>query len=559
MLKELVRQLIVVAVKNLHPEFASEIELTVPPDSKMGDLASNIALILAKPLKQKPFEVAQKIKDLIDDKAGLLESVSIAGPGFLNFKVKPQFWIGSLKAISDAKNLFGQSKNHVGKKALVEFVSANPTGPLHIGHGRNAVVGDTLGNLLKAIGYNVEKEYYVNDGGVQINTLGKSVYFRYLELQGQKVNFPEEAYQGEYIVDLAREQVAKKDQYAGKTEADLIPLFGRWAADIILDQIKNEMKMVGVTIENTFYESTLYKNKNVEAILKELDDKKVTYELDGAKWLKSTAYGDDKDRVLVKNDGSYTYLTPDVAYHKNKFDRGYDLMINIWGADHAGYVPRLKSALKSLGNDENKLQVVLIQMVNLIRDGQMVSMSTRKATYETLENVVKEVGKDVSRYFFMMRSWNAQLDFDLKLAKEQSADNPVFYIQYAHARICSIFAKAASSPLKLDGQWPAFDESFTQHLVLPEEIGLAQFLLSYPQIVEVAARELAPHRITFFAHELARHFQSYYDKARADTKYRVIDDQNLEKTKAKLYLLGAIRQVLQNNLTVLGITAPEKM
>lgn len=557
MLKVKLQQAITASIAEKFPGQAVDPILTVPANESFGDFATNVAMVLAKPLKQNPRKIAEELKAVLQSKVDFLESVSIDGPGFINFRLKPGSWTSELEQITREKNAFGVSSERKGKRAMVEFVSANPTGPLHIGHGRNAVVGDTLANLLKAVGYDVVKEYYVNDGGIQITTLGKSVYLRYKALQGEQVEFPENCYQGEYIVSRAQKMVERRSEFDGWSEEKIIQFFGRWAGDEILDEIRADLKNIQVVFDTTFYESTLYKKKMVDEVLGELKEKNLCYEKDGALWLASTTFGDDKDRVLIKNDGTFTYLTPDIAYHCHKYKQGYDLMVNIWGADHGGYVPRLKAALTGLGYDNEKLHVILIQMVNLIRGGELVSMSTRKATYETLENVVKEVGSDVARYFFMMRSYQSQLDFDLELAKKETSENPVYYIQYAHARICSVFEKARTEGI-ITGDEVPFDPEFISLLTLPEEGRLARVLLEYPETILKASVELAAHRVAFYVLELAREYQSYYDKARGDDRYRVLTEDK-KRSRAKLFLMGCVRQVLQNGLTILGISAPNKM
>lgn len=557
MLKTALKKLIVDAARRAYPRQDVEVEVDTPKDAQFGDYTTNVALTLTKPLKSKPREIAEKIKVSLMDKDGLIESVSVAGAGFLNFRINQSKWIQSLKEISDLKEKFGICEEHKNQRALVEFVSANPTGPLHVGHGRNAVVGDTVARLLSAVGYKVEREYYVNDGGVQMSTLGRSVLARYKELLGEKVSFPEDGYQGEYIIDIAKNLVERKKDYSGLDDDKLIEDFAKKAGDEILENILKELKNLGVNIEHSFFESTLFNTKKVDSALKKLKKKKLSYESDGALWLKSEKFGDDKDRVLTKKDGAHTYLTPDIAYHVDKLKRGFDLLINVWGADHGGYGPRLKAAIKGLGYDPDKLKIILIQMVSLIRGGKAYSMSTRKAQFETLENVVKEVGSDVARYFFMLRSYQAQLDFDLDLAKKETNENPVYYIQYAHARICSIIRKGREEGKIID-EWPGYDENCPSLLNLPGEGDIAKKLLDYPELIKKAADELAPHRIAFYVLELARVFQSYYDKARGDERYRVLSGD--EKTiKAKLFLLGCIRQVLRNALTILGVSTPEKM
>lgn len=557
MLKIALTKLITDAVKKACPEQNVEVEVDTPKDPQFGDYTTNVALTLAKPLKSKPKEIAEKIKNSLADKDGLIESVSVAGAGFLNFKINQSKWIQSLKEVSDLKDKFGICKEHKNQRALVEFVSANPTGPLHVGHGRNAVVGDTVARLLSAVGYKVEREYYVNDGGVQMSALGRSVLARYRELLGEKVSFPEDGYQGEYVIDIAKRLIERKKDYSGLSDDRLIRDFAKKAGDEILENILKELRDLGINIERSFFESALFDKKKVDGVLGELKKRKLSYESDGALWLKSEKFGDDKDRVLVKKDGSHTYLAPDIAYHVDKFERGFDLLVNVWGGDHGGYGPRLKAALEGLGYDPDKLKIILIQMVSLIRGGKTVSMSTRKAQFETLEDVVREVGPDVARYFFMLRSYQAQLDFDLDLAKKETNENPVYYIQYAHARILSIIRKGREEG-KISDEWPEYDESYPSLLNLPGEGDIAKRLLDYPELIKKAADELAPHRIAFYVLELAKEFQSYYDKARGDERYRVLSGD--EKTiKAKLFLLGCIRQVLRNALTILGVSAPERM
>lgn len=556
MLQDTLRQLIEQAIQKAFGAIQALVQLEKPAQSQFGDYATNVAMMLAKPLKKSPKEIAQKIIDSLDKNNDLLENISLAGPGFINFKIKGAKWVERLREISTQQNRFGVCLDYQNKKALVEFVSANPTGPLHVGHGRNAVVGDTLSRLLTAVGYTVIREYYINDGGIQIQTLGKSVYVRYCELLGQEIVFPENAYQGEYIIDLAREELSHQQEYKNLSEGEAITRMGIKAGEKILEQIKGELKAVGVVFDTYFPESSLYQLGKVEEILTTLKQKGLCYEKEGALWLNSTKFGDDKDRVLIKNDSQYTYLTPDLAYHCEKFSRQYDLYVNIWGADHAGYGPRLKAGLTGLGYDVSKLHLLFIQMVSLIQNGKPLSMSTRRAQYETLENVVKEVGKDVTRYFFMMRSYSAQLEFDLDLAKKETSENPVFYIQYAHARICSIFLKAKEGGYSKD--WGVYQDSMTLLLNLPEEIELVHFLLDYPELIRLAATEMAPHRVTSYVLELARMFQSYYDKARNDSRYKVITEDK-KVTEAKLFLLGCIRQVIYNSLTILGVSAPERM
>lgn len=557
MIKKALQEILSQALLKAFPNIPFEIHLEKPADSKFGDFASNVAMTLTKVLKKNPREIAQTIIDSIDDPNSLIKSTEIAGPGFLNFKLYPKHWVHALQDIYQKRENYGKADSFRGKKALVEFVSANPTGPLHVGHGRNAVVGDTIANLLRAVGYEAHKEYYVNDGGIQMRTLGLSVLLRYQELQGRHVDFPEQAYQGEYIKEIAEALLQNNDEYSHKTDEELIEIFGQLAGDQILNEIKQDLKNVGIIFDEFFFESTLYKDDQVEAVLDEMKKRELTYEKDDALWLSSMQFGDDKDRVLKKSDGNFTYLTPDIAYHQNKYQRGYDLLVNVLGADHAGYGARLKAALQGLGHDPQNLSIAFIQMVSLIKAGELISMSTRRAQYETLESVTKEVGSDVARYFFMMRSYQSQLEFDVELAKTQSQDNPVFYVQYAHARICSIFAKARDLYSWAE-EWQGIDAVQESKLDLPEEILLMSQLLEYPELILQAALDLAPHRVTTYVLDLARQFQSYYDKARSDVRYKIVTEDEAA-TRAKLYLIGCVRQILKNGLDILGVSAPIKM
>lgn len=530
------------------------IELSEPKREEHGDLATNIALILASKVKQNPMAIAQAIVKNLPSEKNLVKNADIAKPGFINIVIEPSWYLGQLDEISKKGDRYGHLEMGKGRKVQVEFVSANPTGPLHIGHGRGAVYGDVLGNLLKAAGYDVVKEYYVNDAGVQIATLGRSIYLRFQEQAGKKVDFPEGCYQGSYIADLATE-IKKKfgEKMATLSENEAINFCGEYGSEKILNQIKDDLAKTGVVHDTYFFENHLYNDAAVERSIQELKKRKILEEKDGALWFKSTEFGDDKDRVLRKSDGSLTYFASDIAYHKNKFDRGFERVIDVWGADHGGYVKRMESAVKALGYPDGSFTAVLIQLVNLMKDGEVVSMSTRRATYETLEDVRNEVGKDVCRYFFLMRSHNAQLDFDLTLAKKETSENPVFYIQYAHARISSVFRKAEEAGIKLN-----FDSVKIDKLDLPEEAAIARKLSDYPKIITESVDSLEPHRLSFYLLELAKQFQSYYSKGRSDKRYKIITPDK-DRTIAKLYLLKNCRIVLKNALDILGITAPEQM
>lgn len=530
------------------------IEIAPPRSETHGDFATSVALTLAKKSGRKSHEVATIIVAEIP-KIPEITGINVAGPGFINFVISPLFYLEGLAEIFGLKGKYGRLSLGAGKKLQVEFVSANPTGPLHIGHGRGAVYGDVLANVFEAAGYAVTKEYYVNDAGGQIRTLGRSVYLRFEELEGKMIEFPAECYQGHYIRDIARElRSASRTKIQAMTEDAAIEFCGDYAANKILDEIRRDLSETGVIHDTYFFENRLHSDALVESAINRLREKGHVYDQDGAIWFRSTAFGDDKDRVLKKSDGSLTYFASDIAYHKNKYERGFERVIDVWGADHGGYVARMKAAVAAMGYDPKSFDAVLIQLVNLMRSGDVVSMSTRSATYETLEDVRKDVGRDVCRYFFLMRSHNAQLDFDLELAKKETPDNPVFYIQYAHARIASIFRKAKEKGIVLDDGY----EPDLGLLNLPEEPKIARLLCEYPTVIAECADELEPHKLAFYLLELSRMFQSYYSRGRTDERYMVVSE-NRENSMAKLYLLKNIQIVIQNALGILGISAPEEM
>ncbi len=531
-----------------------KLELATSKRPEHGDLATNIAMIIASRAKKKPIDIANAIVANLPEEKGLVKNVTVAAPGFINIVIDPALFLEQLREIYAAGEKYGVLDVGKGKKCQVEFVSANPTGPLHIGHGRGAVYGDVLGNIMKAAGYEVTKEYYVNDAGGQIRTLGRSIYLRFLETEGKKVAYPEECYQGDYIVDLARElSQTSRAKLFSLAEDDAIELCGEFAATKILGEIKRDLAETGVIHDLYFHENRLHTDAAIDRAIAELKNHGHIYEHEGALWFRSTAFGDDKDRVLKKSDGELTYFAADIAYHKNKFDRGFDRVIDIWGADHAGYVERMRAAVVAMGYQKESYGVVLIQLVNLMRAGEVVSMSTRSATYETLEDVRKYVGRDVCRYFFLMRSHNAQLDFDLELAKKETPENPVFYIQYAHARIASVFRKAKEAGVSTD-----LSKVDLAALDLPEEWQLARLVGDYPKVIQDCVATLEPHRLSFYLMELAKAFQGYYSRGRSDARYRIISNDPA-RTAAKLFLLKNCQIVLQNALKILGISAPEEM
>jgi len=506
-------------------------------------------MVIASQAKKNPRVIAQAIAAKLNDEGHLLSKVEIAGPGFINFFIQKENWRSLLREIDRQQDRYGSLDFGVGKKVQVEFVSANPTGPLHIGHARGAVTGDVVANILKASGHEVLKEYYINDVGNQMRNLGRSVYLRYLALLGEMIEFPQDHYQGDYIAELAKEILAKDgDRYRGKNEDEVLPHFTAFAAGSIMEGIKDDLGAFGVFFDCYFSEGELYKDDGVMKLLDRLREQGHVYREGDTLWFRSTAFGDEKDRVVIRDTGTPTYFAADIAYHKNKFDRGFDFVIDVWGADHHGYIPRLKASIEALGGNKEALKIILVQLVSLLRDGKPVAMSTRAGEYVTLRQVIDEVGRDAARYNFLMRRSDSQLDFDLELAKKQSNENPVYYVQYAHARIASIMRMAADRAMEIPGS----DEADLSLLTLSEEIQLIKSVIRFPEIVEGAAKALEPHRVTFYLNELAGIFHSYYNKNRVIT-----DDAAL--SRARLFLMKSVGQVLRNALGMLGVSAPERM
>ncbi|HQO81735.1 MAG TPA: arginine--tRNA ligase [Deltaproteobacteria bacterium] len=524
------------------------LSVSVPSRKEFGDFSTNIAMVLASQTKRRPREIAEIIQESMAGLHDVFDRVEIAGPGFINFSVTPKMWVRVLHTILEEKERFGTSGFGKGKKVQVEFVSANPTGPLHVGHGRGAAVGDTLARVLRAAGFEVESEYYINDVGNQMNILGLSVFCRYRELFGQETPFPENGYKGEYIRDIARKLIdLRGEELLALPKDEAIALCRKFAAEIILDGIREDLELFNVHFDHWFSESTLYRDHKVEHTMDFLKDRDLSYEADGALWFRTTRFGDEKDRVLRKQDGSLTYFAPDIAYHKDKLERGFRKIIDIWGADHHGYVPRMKAAIEAMGADRDCFHALLIQLVSLVREGQPVSMSTRSGEFVTLREIIEEVGKDVCRYFFMMRRSDAQLVFDLDLAKKRSDENPVYYIQYAHARICSILRNASEL-----GHVPDVSRLEEDALTTGDDLDLIKMIAGYPDLVVSCAADLEPHRISFYLLELATAFHRFYNRNRV-----ISDDGRL--TMARLILVVAVKQVLANALGLMGISAPESM
>jgi arginyl-tRNA synthetase len=526
-----------------------EVQLEVPRVEAHGDFATNLALNLAKPNRCSPRDIATSFVEQLGDGDGLFAEVEIAGPGFINLVISPSAWYEVLDEIHRLQRNYGRSDFGRGRYVQVEFVSANPTGPLHVGHGRGAAVGDALASILEATGHRVEREYYINDAGTQIETLGRSVFVRYQQLLGRQVEFPETCYQGDYIQALAREmQEVHGDSYLNSSEKEVLPLFSDFAANSILEGIRQDLEDFGVRYDRWFSENSLYENGAVDRVIETLKESGNIFEKDGALWFRSTALGDEKDRVVVRANGMTTYLASDLAYHQDKYLRGFDLVINLWGADHHGYMERMYAGVMALGRKREDLRLLLVQLVNLLRKGKQVTMSTRAGEFVSLKDVIDEVGRDAARFIFLTRRSDSPLEFDLELAKEKSADNPVYYVQYAHARISSIIRLAKERQLDLD----VLENLDFKRLSLPEEMALIKQLSLYPEVVENSARFLEPHRLPYYLTELASAFHSYYKHNRI-----IQDDQGL--AQARYHLVKAIRVVVGNGLGLLGVSAPEQM
>ena len=519
--------------------------LEVPPQKEFGDFATNFAMQAARSLKCNPRMVAQAVVDNLA--CAYIDKTEIAGPGFINFYLK-QDWVYSLLSnILTQGDGYGDLKQEKPEKIQLEYVSANPTGPLHVGHGRGAAVGSALANLMKAAGYNVTREYYINDAGNQVENLAASVNARYLALMGVECEFPENGYHGVDIIDTAKRIVKiYGDKFMQMEEDDRLHEFKTLALKEKLAALKEDLQAFNVDFDVWFSEKTLHDEGRIKAACDFLLERGHMYEKDGALWLKSTEYGDDKDRVVIRDNGIPTYLAADIAYHRDKFERGFDHVINLWGADHHGYIARMKAAVGSLGYKPEQLEVLILQMVSLYRNGELVKMSKRTGQSVTLNELIEEVGTDAARFFFIMRSIDSQLDFDLTLATEKSSDNPVYYVQYAYARICSILRQIADENIAIDDKAPLAS------LTAEVEINLIKKLGEYPELIAAAAKERAPHRVAHYVYELASLFHSFYNQCR-------ILGVEPEVQQARLLLVIAVQHVLKHALNILGISAPERM
>jgi arginyl-tRNA synthetase len=554
-MKEKIRQLILRASQaaydggDLPSNQIPEIEVEVPKISSHGDFSTNMAMVMASAQKMSPRKLAEAIVKNIADREELLEKVEIAGPGFINIFISAPAWHSVMFEVHRENGAYGSCNIGKGKAIQIEFVSSNPTGPLHVGHGRGAAVGDALANIMKHCGYNVQKEYYINDSGRQIQTLGRSVLLRYKALLGELIEYPEDCYQGDYIIDYATALVNRRGETLLHEEEDAaISICARFAAKHIIENIRLDLEAFGVDFDNWFSEQSLYDSGKVEAVIDDFRKKKMIYEKDGALWFKTTDFGDEKDRVVVRKNGQKTYFASDIAYHQDKFDRGFDQVIDVWGADHHGYIPRVAGAIEASGRRRDQFYVILVHLVNLLRGGEPVAMSTRAGEFVTLKNVIDEVGRDAARFIFLARHYESPLDFDLELAKRKTNDNPVFYVQYVHARISSILDKGKERGFD-KAKW---DENAGPLLVEPEEINLMKAMDRYPEILKNGAEFMEPHRLTFFLMDLASIFHAYYNK------HRVLTDDPI-LSRGRLYLVKAVQIVIRNGLTLLGVSAPDRM
>ncbi len=518
----------------------------LPKHSSQGDFSTNMAMLIGGREKKNPREVAALVAEKMRSREDLFARVDIAGPGFVNFFVRDGVWQSVIEAVCQQGFSYGLSRVGEQKRVLVEFVSANPTGPLSVGHGRQAVLGDAIARLLEATGHAVTREYYYNDAGRQMRVLGESTRARYLELLGHDSSFPEDGYQGEYIYDIARKLIAEKGDSL-RDWADVTP-FKEKAEEEIFANIADTLARLDIRFDNYYNEHSLYEEGLVDDVVAKLREKGLVYDHDGAVWFRTTEFGQEQDRVIIKSSGEPTYRLPDIAYHREKLKRGFDWLVNIFGSDHIATVPDVLAGLKALGYDDTKVTVVLHQFVTLTREGRQVKMSTRKANFVTVDELFEEVGPDVVRFFFLTRKADSQLEFDLDLATSESHENPVFYVQYANARLSSIQKKAAEKNIaRLQ-----LTETDLERLSLPEEMNMLKALASYPEVVESAALDLAPHKIIFFLMDLAGQFHSYYNKHLV-----ISDDPAL--TQARLWFAEALRIVLHNGLRVVGLSAPESM
>ncbi|MBM7605272.1 arginyl-tRNA synthetase [Metabacillus crassostreae] len=525
-----------------------DVLLELPKEKAHGDYSTNMAMQLARVAKKAPRMIADEIVANFDKEKGSIDKIEIAGPGFINFYMNNSYLTDLIPSILKAGTSYGETNVGNNEKLQVEFVSANPTGDLHLGHARGAAVGDSLCNVLTKAGYDVSREYYINDAGNQINNLARSVEARYLQALDKDAEMPEDGYHGQDIVGIGKKLAEEfGDQYANQASEERLSFFREYGLKYEMGKLKADLEEFRVPFDVWYSETSLYHNGKIDNALAALKDKGHIYEEEGATWFRSTTFGDDKDRVLIKNDGSYTYLTPDIAYHKDKLDRGFTKLINVWGADHHGYIPRMKAAIEALGYGKDTLEVEIIQLVHLYKDGEKMKMSKRTGKAVTMRDLIEEVGLDAVRYFFAMRSADTHMDFDLDLAVSKSNENPVYYAQYAHARICSMLRQGEEQGLTFEDNLKLAEISSEKEFDLLKKLG------EFPQAVTEAAQKRIPHRITNYIYDLASTLHSFYNAE------KVLDPENIEKSRARLALMKSTQVTLQNALTLIGVSAPEKM
>jgi len=539
------------ALHSLSYEGLVKLTFEKPKDETHGDLTTNVAMLLTKSVKKNPRAIAREITGKFDLDPKYVSKVEVAGPGFINFRFTEEFFTAQIGSILQNQAEFGRTNTGAGKKTQVEYVSANPTGPLSVGHGRQAAVGDTIANLLEWTGYDVTREYYYNNAGRQMRMLAESTYARYRQLFDQTFPFPEDGYQGDYIRDIAENLKKERwDSIVSLPQEEALSVCKEFAEGALFEAIKKVLARIGVVHDVFFNEDSLYSSGKIQEVIQELRVKELVYDLDGAVWLKTTALGLDQDRVIVKSTGEPTYRLPDIAYHREKFKRGFDLIVDVFGADHIATIPDVLAGVKALGYDPKKVKVVIHQFVTLMRDGEQVKMSKRLANFVTLDELIDEVGSDAVRFFFLMRSTSSHLEFDLSLAKEQSEKNPVYYLQYAHARIASILRFAEGQGTF--GTMDSFDAIEYNLLKGPAEVTLVKLLLDFPETVELCALGFEPHRLTTYLHDVATAFHKFYHE------HRVVIPE-IKLAKARLALCLAAKTVLANGCKILGISAPDRM
>ncbi len=544
-LKEVLRKAII-DLEYVEDYALEQIVIEIPKDKAHGDYSSNLAMQLTKILKRNPREIAQGIVEAINKEAGNIDHIEIAGPGFINLFLKKDAMTSIIKEVLEEKDNYGKSNYGQGIKYNVEYVSANPTGDLHLGHAKVAAVGDSICRIMSAAGYDVTREYYINDAGNQITNLALSLYARYLQLFGIEKELPEDGYHGKDIIEIAKNiKEELGDQFINVDEQEAITYFRKIGTEHELQKIKDILKEYRVLHDVWFSETSLYDENKVEPTIQKLKDRGYTYEADGALWFKSTEFGDDKDRVLIKTDGSYTYLTPDIAYHLNKLDRGYEYLVDLLGADHHGYIARMKAAIQALGYNSDQLNIDIMQMVRMVENGEVVKMSKRTGNAVTIKDLIEDIGVDAARYFFVSKAASSPFDFDLGLAKSKSNENPVYYAQYAHARMCSILNQAKNVGIDIADHY----ELITHE----KEIELVKHINEFRNEIVESAKIRAPHKIANYIQRLAQLFHSFYNDC------YVIDENNKELSSQRLALVVASQITLKNALNLIGVSAPEKM